>query len=245
MSMCRAAWYRGCYYLLVSVFILMMQNSTCNGVELTFTPETVEFTAGVEKSSETVSFSFTNKSNEPITIQDINTGCGCMKAKLEKYRYEPGEEGALSIQVDFHEQSGPVRKKVKIVTVGKDPASKHEQQLQINGTVLSPFSFSKIILAWKVGDIIEPKKINITRNPEIAIDQIKIEPASLNPFSLQIENAENGNISITLTPKASNGEDGKIVLSDDRETQHVFYLNYRHIPSNTQKRERFYALIHR
>jgi hypothetical protein len=244
--MCRAAWYRGCYYLLVSVFILMMQNSTCNGVELTFTPETVEFTAGVEKSSETVSFSFTNKSNEPITIQDINTGCGCMKAKLEKYRYEPGEEGALSIQVDFHEQSGPVRKKVKIVIVGNDPASKREQKLQINGTVFSPFSFSASILSWKIGEAPEPKKINITRNPDIAIDQIKIEqPPSLNPFSLQVEHAENGNISITLTPKASISADGKIAPSDDRETQQAFYLNYRHIPSNTQKRERFYALIHR
>ena len=224
----------------------MMQNSTCDGAELTFTSENVEFTAGVEKNGETVSFPFVNKSNETITIQDVHTGCGCMKVELPKYRYEPGEEGTLSIHVDFLDHSGPVRKKVGVFIVGNDPASKREQHLQINGTVLSPFSFSASILSWKIGEAPEPKKINITRNPEIAIDQIKIEqPPSLNLFSLQEEHAENGNISITLTPKASISVDGKIAPSDGRETQQAFYLNYRHIPSNTQKRERFYALIHR
>ena len=246
MSMCRADWYRGGYYLLISAFILMMQNSACDGAELTFTSEIVEFTAGVEKNGETVSFPFVNKSNETITIQDVHTGCGCMKVELQKYRYEPGEEGTLSIQVDFLDHSGPLRKKVAVVIVGNDPTSKHEQQLQINGTVLSPFSFSASILSWKVGEAPEPKKITITRNAEIPIDQIKIEDSSLlTPFSLQVEHADNGNISITITPKASISVDSKVALSDGRETQQAFYVNYRHIPTNTQKRERFYALIHR
>jgi Protein of unknown function (DUF1573) len=246
MSMCRVAWFRDCNYLLIPAFFLVMQVAICAGAELTFNSDTVEFVAGVEKNGETASFQFVNKSNETITIQDIQTGCGCMSAELEKRKYEPGEEGTLSIHVDFREHSGPLRKKVKVVIVGSDPASKREQHLQINGTVLSPFSLSAIILAWKIGEVPEPKKISITRNPDIAIDQIKIEPSSpLSPFSLQVEYADNGNISITLAPKASIGVDGKAAPLDGREVQHAYYLNYRHVPSNTQKRERFYALIHR
>lgn len=48
----------------------------------------------------TARYPFTNVTDHVVTITDVITGCDCLKAKLEKKEYKPGESGELAISVD-------------------------------------------------------------------------------------------------------------------------------------------------
>lgn len=62
-------------------------------------------------------FTFTNDSDEPVTIDSVKTSCGCTTAKLAKRTYSPGETGTIQATFDFGPRTG---KQVKTITVKTD-----------------------------------------------------------------------------------------------------------------------------
>ena len=43
-------------------------------------------------------FPFTNVTDHPVTITSIETFCDCLKAKIDKKEYKPGESGEVAIE---------------------------------------------------------------------------------------------------------------------------------------------------
>lgn len=65
-------------------------------------------------------FKFTNKGNARLTINAVNTGCGCTASKLAKNDYEPGESGEIEIT---YTPKGGGRTQRSINVVSNDPVS--------------------------------------------------------------------------------------------------------------------------
>src|SRR5688572_5471579 len=42
-------------------------------------------------------FPFTNQGTAPVTITDIQVGCNCVAAQLEKKTFAPGERGVIPV----------------------------------------------------------------------------------------------------------------------------------------------------
>lgn len=53
-------------------------------------------------------FRFTNTGNVPVTIRDLSPSCGCLRPRLNKRTFQPGEEGQFLLSVDTpNEKPGP------------------------------------------------------------------------------------------------------------------------------------------
>jgi hypothetical protein len=55
-------------------------------------------------------FAFVNAANQPLTVIDVRSSCGCMVPALAKRDYAPGERGEMSVEVNTLSQpAGPHR----------------------------------------------------------------------------------------------------------------------------------------
>ena len=83
-----------------------------------------------------VRFSFTNISDHPVRISEVETGCRCLRATKEDKMYRPGEAGEVAIEFDptgyrfFYKQT---------VVVKTEPGG-HNHLLLIEAQVLPPES---------------------------------------------------------------------------------------------------------
>lgn len=65
-------------------------------------------------------FPFTNVTDHVVSIADVATGCECLKVKLEKKDYKPGESGELVVEFD---PSNFEREYAQTIVVKTDPGS--------------------------------------------------------------------------------------------------------------------------
>ena len=80
-------------------------------------------------------FKFTNKGKAKLTINAINTGCGCTAAKLPKNDYEPGESGEIEIT---YSPKGSGKQQRAMNVTSNDPAQPN-YQLSIAANVVPLF----------------------------------------------------------------------------------------------------------
>lgn len=66
----------------------------------------------------TARFPFTNVTGHDVTITEVAAGCDCLKVKLEKKVYKPGESGTLEIEFD---PAGFARDYAQSIVVKTDP----------------------------------------------------------------------------------------------------------------------------
>jgi len=78
----------------------------------------------------TVLFKYKNISNEPITIDNVRTSCGCTAPDWDEYPVAPDSIGVIKIVYDSEKQ-GYFRKKIKVFFNSQRAAEK----LFINGFV--------------------------------------------------------------------------------------------------------------
>lgn len=57
---------------------------------------------------------FTNSGDAPLTIAEVETPCGCTKAKLDRAQLAPGESGNIEVAIDTTRLSGTYDKTLKI-----------------------------------------------------------------------------------------------------------------------------------
>lgn len=76
------------------------------GPKIVVKPENWDF--GEVKFGEVVEkeFLFRNEGNETLEISRVSTSCGCTKAKVDKEKLEPEEEGKLLVTYDTGAMSG-------------------------------------------------------------------------------------------------------------------------------------------
>lgn len=60
-------------------------------------------------------FTFTNESNTPVVINDVNTWCGCMVAEYTKKAVRKGEMAAMRVELDPDHKSGSFIKQVVLL----------------------------------------------------------------------------------------------------------------------------------
>lgn len=71
-------------------------------------------------------FAFINTSQREVTIRQLNPSCGCLKPRLEKRTYSPGERGEFRLRVETpNEKPGP--KEYFLNIVYEDPKPREVQ----------------------------------------------------------------------------------------------------------------------
>ena len=81
-------------------------------------------------------FLLRNTGQEPISITDARSSCGCLKPRLEKRQYRPGEEGHILVEVNTLTQSdGPHQWRVLVLY--REGGDQRELPLFVEATVQS------------------------------------------------------------------------------------------------------------
>lgn len=62
----------------------------------------------------TATIAITNSGDALLTIDQVETPCGCTKAKLDRNQLAPGESGTLEVAIDTTRLSGTYDKTLKI-----------------------------------------------------------------------------------------------------------------------------------
>lgn len=232
------------FFAACAAIALMAVCGPMRAVELSFKTTTATFTAPVEANGYDVVFEFSNASSEVITITDIQTGCGCVTSALEKRSYQPGENGALNIHVDFQDKTGPIKKILRVKFKGAGDSGDTEQKLKIDGVALTPLSLSSLTVSWAGGGVVTTKEILVTLKEGFEIADLAVENPTLSQhFQIESRSQARGGLVIAITPLTNDG--GRVSLVDGRELQQAYFLTYKYLPTGQVKRERFYAIIHR
>lgn len=102
--------------------------------ELKFKGNTYNFAYFPQGTVKEARFPFQNVTDHPVTITDVATGCDCLKAKLQKKQYAPGESGVLAIDFDSSNYKGEY---VQTIVVKTDPGDQ-VTLLNVHGYAIPP-----------------------------------------------------------------------------------------------------------
>ena len=78
--------------------MLLALATLAQSAPLKFAETLREVHAPADAKTVTTDFTFTNRSNKPVTISRYESACSCMKVEISdaKHRYAPGESGHAS-----------------------------------------------------------------------------------------------------------------------------------------------------
>ena len=88
--------------------------------DLEFPHPIVDLTPIRQGEKKSVSFSFTNTSQHPVTVTDVKSDCKCIVLKSVKKTYKPGEKGELVFEFDSSDFSYEYRQSIAVFTNPED-----------------------------------------------------------------------------------------------------------------------------
>lgn len=141
---------------------------------LTWESTTISHEATPQDTAYTAVFSFTNDSDEIVTIQSVRSSCGCTVPELEKKKYAPGESGTIEAVFTFGTRTGLQRKTISVVTDGNED----RQDLILEVTIPILIEVRPFFVFWRKGEEISTKAIEVTVTDPDLIEPIGVETAS-------------------------------------------------------------------
>ena len=101
----------------VTASLVAALSATFAHAELRWQQMAVEVLAKPAEQSAVVDFAFTNEGSQAVTIQSVQTSCGCTTAALDKKTYAPGEAGKIPVTFNFGDRVG---EQIKYITLRTD-----------------------------------------------------------------------------------------------------------------------------
>jgi hypothetical protein len=96
-----------------------------------------------------VQFHFTNTGPSAVTIQEIQTSCGCTTAALTKKQYEPGESGTIPVEFNVGTRTGLQQKNIIVKT---DETNQPPHFLMLKVHLPEILSIEPKVVEWKKGE---------------------------------------------------------------------------------------------
>ena len=117
------------------------------------------FSAKPQEESIVAKYRFTNMGAEPVTIEKVQTSCGCTTAGLKKTEYAPGESGEIEAKFTF---GGRIGKQEKAILVTTSQSKDKPMVLRLLVDIEDQIRIQPELVLWRVGEQPDSKKIQIT-----------------------------------------------------------------------------------
>ena len=134
-------------------------------------------------------FPFTNEGDNPITITDVKTSCGCSTPSLDKKVYQPGEAGKLEVLFKFGNRTG---RQVKTVSVKTDDSDAPTQTLMLKVEIPRPIYIQPKFLYWGPTEEKKPKAITVVFEHDSPVRVVSVEPNDATAVKSEIKAIEVG-----------------------------------------------------
>ena len=144
-----------------------------------------------------VQFKFQAEGTEPTEITEIQTTCGCLKAKADKKVYQPGDKGVIDCVFSVGSFEGEHMKSVYVITSDQ---SKGRIPLKVTVNIPQLFKIEPQVQKWKVGEPAQPKKVSFKVVHKDPVEIVSLS-SSRTAFTATFKEIEKGrDYEITLTP---------------------------------------------
>ncbi len=156
----------------VVISMLLAVNVTARA-ELIWENPTQEFHRLSSDGAVAAHYAFKNAGPTTLTIEQINSSCGCTVAQVEKKRYEPGESGEITARFTFGNRKGLQR---KVIAVRLSDGT--ETKLGLNVSILEPLTATPTLLFWRVGESAAPKMVQLTAAKGVPVNIRSVSSSS-------------------------------------------------------------------
>ncbi len=202
------------------------------GAALSWERLAVRITAAPTDTQTVVSFPFVNDGRETVTIDSVQSSCGCTTVELKRTKYAPGEKGEIKTVFTFGDRTGPQHKTVTVIaSEGEKPVT---ILLEMFVDIPESVTLEPRVVTWKKDGATEAKflTLRIAKDfPGIPYSAQMYSPRSnFRPGTL--EKVSDGVYRVSLVPLSTGdilNEAGEIFVdvkgSDPRKI--LFYASIR------------------
>jgi hypothetical protein len=135
------------------------------------------------------SFNFQNTGPVPVTIREIQTGCECTVAQLDKRTFASGEAGVIKTVFTLGDRSGQQDRVIKVLT---DDPEFSETTLTLHVEIPERLSYTTRMLHWKHGSPVEEKSVEVTAVGQNRLNKMMLGNISPTKAAARIEMLEDG-----------------------------------------------------
>lgn len=168
---------------------------------LTWEETTIAHEASATETDTSAVFSFTNESDQSVTIESVRSSCGCTVPELTKRNYAPGETGEIIAVFTFGTRTGAQRKTISVIT---DEQGAERQDLVLEVTIPVLIEVRPFFVFWRKGDEISTKSIEVKVVDPDLIKPVTVESASENFQAVLRQDAEDPTTwQIEITPEST------------------------------------------
>lgn len=146
-------------------------------------------------------FPFKNTGHSNITINDMQTSCGCTIPSLEKRDYGPGEAGTIKVVFKFGDYLGLQEKTVRVFS---SESPNLPTTLSLSVTIPKTFTVEPRALFWKLNDPAgaSPKEVSVASIVDRPIEITSVEVGNPNFVVTTISSKPAEKFTLSVTPLA-------------------------------------------
>lgn len=178
------------YVFAPALAVLLFALGTSAHARLEFAEPVKELTFPVGETSTALAYTFVNNGTRPVTIEAVNTSCGCTSSKPTKTVYAPGEAGTIDVVYTPGSRKGNQRTSINVRT---DDPTQRDYRLTLLVDIPEPIILSERVLIWKIGEAPEPKELTVQIHEDLDIHIEDIDYAD-DVFDVRIEEIEHGSL---------------------------------------------------
>lgn len=164
-----------------TICVLLAIATLAQSAPLKFAEILREIHAPADAKTVTTDFTFTNRSDKPVTISRYESACSCMKVEISeaKLRYAPGESGIIRAEFDMGNFSGEID---KTIAIWLDGDAKDKPSITLTARVHIPviINIEPKTMKWPLNGKANPQTIAITMKDTKPIRITKVSSSSQN-----------------------------------------------------------------
>jgi len=148
---------------------------------------THDFTLAPFQTTQEAVFQFTNKSDRPVRILEVQSNCDCLTAGADQQVYAPGAAGVIRASFTVGDRLGLYERTVKVVT----DESPEPVRLQVRIEVPELVAVNPRSVAWKINEPATEKSVDLEVIPGLQIIFSRVQSTS-SDFAARLETVETG-----------------------------------------------------
>lgn len=169
--------------------------------ELVFEQTEKKITADAADETRDFQFAFTNTGSAPVTINQVQTSCGCLNAAADKTTYAPSEKGIVSATIKLGTFEGEISKALFVLS---NDQGHERRQLTMKVTIPKVLEITPEVTTWTLDETPAAKTVTIKILGDKPFE-IRSVVSQRENFVTELKEIEKGrHYEAIITPKLTN-----------------------------------------
>jgi hypothetical protein len=167
--------------------LAVVQAFAVSGIALDWKTTTITLTLAPFQTEQNTVFEFTNRTEVPVTIRELETSCSCLVASSDSKIYPPGASGKITARFTIGDRVGLYE---RLITVDTDESSS-PTRLSLRVEVPATATASPRSVTWTLNEEIIEKTVDLI--PVAGFEIIFSDPQTTSDdFTVRLESIESG-----------------------------------------------------